>query len=256
MFMEPANRTPYDVRFRLFGIPIRITPFYWLVSLMLVMSVLDLPGGIVRGLILIVVWFISLLVHEMGHALWNRYYGVYSSIVLYSLGGVNIADERLPQRWQRIGLSLAGPAAGFLLMGLVWVSNQYYPWSEVSVYTGWTYDYLIRTNLIWGIFNLLPIWPLDGGHVCNEICSRYRPYDGLALTLKISIGLAIVYVLYALAVLSDFFPWLYVVAKWIPAAPFGIIIMGLIAVSNFQLLQQLRQGPRYVYRDDNRPPWR
>jgi stage IV sporulation protein FB len=254
MFLEP-NRTPYDVRFRSFGIPIRVHPFYWLVSVLLALPLFE-HGGIGLGLILMAVWFVSLVVHEMGHALWYRYFGTHSTIVLYGLGGLNIPDEPLPQRWQRIGASLAGPAAGFLLMGLVWVSNQYYPWSEVSLYTTWTYHVLIRINLIWGIFNLLPIWPLDGGRVSHEVCAYYRPYDGLALTLKISIGLAILYIVYALAVLSDRVPQIDAVAEWIPGTVLGIIIMGLIAVSNYQLLQQLHQGPRFVYRDDDRPPWR
>jgi len=255
MFLEP-NRTPYDVRFRLFGIPIRAHPFYWLISVLLALDVFE-HDGIVLGLILVAVVFISIVVHEMGHALWYRYFGTYSTIVLYGLGGLNIPDEPLPQRRQRIGAALAGPAAGFLLMGLVWVSNQYYRWSAASPpYTTATYEWLIYINLIWGIFNLLPIWPLDGGRVCQEICAHYRRFDGLALTLKISIGLAIVYILYALAVLSGRVPQLHAIAEWIPGTVLGIIIMGLIAVSNYQLLQQLRQGPRFVYRDDDRPPWR
>src|SRR5207249_4349173 len=75
------------------------------------------------GLTDLLVWmgcyFFSVLVHELGHVIMGILCGQHGYIVLHFFGGMAIGQYQLARRWQRIAISLAGPAAGFFLYGLV-----------------------------------------------------------------------------------------------------------------------------------------
>jgi len=110
---------------------------------------------------------VRILVHELGHAAALRGWGVPSRIVLHVMGGVTTHEAKLPTRWSRIAVSLAGPAAGMVLLGLpavlvdaAWPAPE--PWDDVLYLVVWV-------NLGWALVNLLPVLPLDGGHVAHEL---------------------------------------------------------------------------------------
>src|SRR5260370_39885036 len=108
--------TPYDLRFSLFGIPVRVHPFFWLVSLIM--------GWPLHEPKLILIWvacvFVSILVHELGHALTAKYFGWPPHIGLYSFGGYASYQPTWGHSTARTILVLiAGPGAGFVLFGLV-----------------------------------------------------------------------------------------------------------------------------------------
>src|SRR5262245_23717935 len=110
--------TPYDLRFRLLDIPVRIHPLFWLVSAIFGWRDHDLPH--------VLMWigcvFVSILVHEFGHALMSKRFNGSPSVVLYGMGGLCYSQgERTPM--ERLAVILAGPAAGFLLCGLVMVAS-------------------------------------------------------------------------------------------------------------------------------------
>jgi Zn-dependent protease len=119
--------------------------------------------------------FVSLMIHELGHALAFRRYGMDSSIFLYSFGGLAVPDGRLSVRSQRIIVSLAGPAANFLLFGIAWGTNYVQPWALTNDYTWATYNLLYFINIFLALINLLPVYPLDGGQVSKKSGSKYRP---------------------------------------------------------------------------------
>jgi hypothetical protein len=81
--------TPYDLRFRLLGIPVRVHPLFWLAT-----AVLGSGGSETLGPILIWIGcvFVSILVHEYGHGLMARLFRCRPSIVLYGLGGLCAYD--------------------------------------------------------------------------------------------------------------------------------------------------------------------
>src|SRR3569832_1985176 len=91
--------------FRLFGIPVRVEPVFLLIAGMLGYQLID------ESLSLVFVWigvtFVSILVHELGHALLLKAYGRPSSILLHGMGGVTMHDRQLP-RARGIAVSLAG----------------------------------------------------------------------------------------------------------------------------------------------------
>jgi Zn-dependent protease len=148
---------------RLGGIPIHLE---WSSLFLLVLF-----GSSLGSVALIAAWvaivLVSVLVHELGHALALRRWGVSSRIVLHAMGGVTIPTHRLPERSRRIAVSLAGPVTGMVLLGLpaVLVDQGWRapdPWDDVLFL-------VVLVNIGYGIMNLLPVLPLDGGNVAFEL---------------------------------------------------------------------------------------
>ena len=116
MFGVPA-RTEFDLNFRLFGMPVRITPFFWVMAAFLGT---DQQRDGTAFLIWILAVMVSILVHEFGHALSARYFGERPEVILYELGGLCVYDQHSSHRpWQRFIVIALGPGAGFLFVGLM-----------------------------------------------------------------------------------------------------------------------------------------
>jgi Zn-dependent protease len=245
---EP-DRSPYDLRFRLFGFPVRVHPLFWVLAALLGASWLD--AGVVFLLIWVAIAFVSILVHEFGHALAFRWFGTNSHIVLYSFGGLAVPWAEVRRRWQRIVVSLAGPAAGFLLCAAVYFSNYFRPWAGTSLYVAALYAGLFSVNLYWGIMNLLPVWPLDGGQVSEEVCSYVSPRNGRTIALQISVAVAALLCVYSLACVMGVkqdADWLRKVPSWAVGSLWTAILFGMLAYSSYQRLQQLRWSVSHWYR--------
>lgn len=148
---------------KVLGIPTRIDPSFWVLSFFIASS-----RGLNLSLILewLAVVFISVLFHELGHALIGRRFGLSPQITLYSMGGLTSWSEgRETSPPKDLAISLAGPAAGFLLGGICFVAGPAVLRAVPSELLTVAYRDLIWVNIGWGVFNLLPILPLDGGHV-------------------------------------------------------------------------------------------
>ncbi len=244
IFSEP-QRTAYDLRFSLGGIPIRVHPFFW------VLTALPAAQGdtqLIDFLLWVGVVFCSIVVHEMGHALAFRHYGWRSHIVLYSFGGLAIPDGSVGMRIQtpksRMVVALAGPLAGFLLAAVVvgivsllgyrvefqsrsfsflnfdtghgaWISNP-----NVELLVG---D-LLWVNLLWGLVNLLPVFPLDGGQFFREILLTANPRNGIRQSLWLSIGTGIAMALFCYVRLRSLY---------------SAAVFGYLAYMSYQALQSL-----------------
>src|SRR5579884_3244006 len=187
VFFEP-NETAYDLRWRMFGTPVRVHPMFWLMSL-----ILGYDGTIHLGVGFVLAWvacvFVSVLLHEFGHVWMGRLFGSHGHIVLYSFGGLAVGSNALARRWQRILVLLAGPLIQLVLFLalvclVIWVlpshpKGENHP-ADVIV------SLLLEINLIWPILNLLPIWPLDGGQITREVLQAIMPARGTAFSLGIS----------------------------------------------------------------------
>jgi stage IV sporulation protein FB len=209
LFQQPPA-TQYDLRFNIADIPVRVHPLFWLVAILL---------GSTGNLLLLPVWvlvlFISILIHELGHALAFRRFGQRSQIVLHFAGGLTIPE---PVSWgsgwanvalsrnQEIFIALAGPFAGFLFAALVMalvvisggsVLTTYLfgfiplPLSAVIPFGGSLIGLLVTlllwVNIFWGLINLMPVQPLDGGNVARNIFIQYDPFDGVRKALWLSV---------------------------------------------------------------------
>ncbi|MDO4571210.1 MAG: site-2 protease family protein [Planctomycetia bacterium] len=221
MFYEPGE-TQYDLKFRFLGIPVRVHPFFWLLSIFLGMSCPAKELLVWIGAVLI-----SVLIHEMGHAIVLRSYGFLPRIVLYSFGGLTIHD-RYTRRllwYENILVSAAGPFAGFLLAALAYLllcgNIPLFQTIFASAFLKKILYMLIYINVAWGVFNLLPIFPLDGGNIARELCMHLSPRSGFAIALQISMVTAIIAALCFIH--SGMF--------------FGAFLFGWMAYSNWQMLQ-------------------
>jgi Zn-dependent protease len=246
MLFQAPPPTRYDLRFNLAGFPVRVHPLFWLIAVFLGYS----AGDLVQILVWVAVVFISILVHELGHALAFRRYGLSSQIVLHFAGGLTIPESTYwGSRWasvalgpnQNIVISLAGPVAGFLLAALVIAGVIL---SGGSILTsrllgviplpalallpfggqvvGMFVTALLWVNIFWGLINLLPVHPLDGGSVTRNILVQADPVDGVRKSLWISVitGALIAFV-----------------AFFFLRSLFMALLFGLLAFQSYQSLQ-------------------
>jgi stage IV sporulation protein FB len=260
VLVEP-ERTSYDLRFHLLRFPVRVHPLFWVGSALLGANILEL--GVEYLLIWIAVVFVSILIHELGHALAFRLFGTDSEIVLYIFGGLAVPWSAVTGRFRRIIVALAGPFAGFVLYGLLYGSNAAFAWAAdangdaANGRPVWfLYRQLTFVNLYWGILNLLPVFPLDGGQVSREVCGKIWRSRGKRISLKISVGVATAIAAYALLCVLDARGGAAVLAQlpgWFPRGTlWTAILFGMLAVQSYQLLQQPDWTEDHW---DDRPPW-
>lgn len=257
MFLVEPPLSQGDIHFRLFGIPIRIHPFFWLVTLLIAMQGRSTPP--VEVLIWVVAVVISIVIHEMGHALTQQHFGGRPHIVLYGMGGLAICEDCDRSTRSQILISLAGPAAGFLLAFLLLVLLQMTGhdigflagnlrvttgpigepsgisllggalfWQQLSApLANLMLRNLLWINILWGLINLLPIYPLDGGRVSREVCQITNPRGGIILSLQISVAAAIGMMVVGLVLWQSIFTTLF---------------FGYLAYSSYQMLVAYRQN--------------
>ncbi|WP_353566689.1 site-2 protease family protein [Haloferula sargassicola] len=208
------------LRFSLFGIPVTIQPWFW-VTIALLGGALHsaTPDALLETLIFMVVAAISILVHEFGHALTGRRLGGgYPEVVLWAFGGLAYNHGGRFTRWQRFWMILMGPGAGFLFLGLVAIAlilvfgfqggcniltvgaigKVVFPVSEEVLAflqphhrPWWVVSSVIWINLWWGLINLLPVLPLDGGRIA-ELWMR-TPRQAYLLSATCAGGVALLF---------------------------------------------------------------
>jgi len=151
------------LQFRVSGIPVRVEPFFFLILALL--GWLNNSGQPSLIPVFMVVGGLSILLHELGHATAHRSFGAQPRVTLTGFGGVTMGPVQ--PRGRSLVVTLAGPVAGFLA-ALVGVALSRTVTSD-STFVKAAIDDLIWVNIVWGIFNLLPILPLDGGNVAADL---------------------------------------------------------------------------------------
>lgn len=221
----PAE-TPYDLRFRLLGIPVRVHPFFWLI-----MAALGFNEDVKSTIIFVGCAFVSILFHEFGHGMMSRVFGQRPAIVLYGMGGLcyyDRVDRESPGH--RFLVLVCGPLAGFLLAGIAFAGIMIAGISEtnLSPVAGKILETLIVINLLWSTINLLPIWPLDGGQMSEVVLSRISEGNGRRWAHVVSLLLSGV-----LGILAYQYGQLFM-ALW----------FAYFAFTNYQVLQMLHHYAR------------
>jgi len=185
-----------DLQFSVFGIPVRVRPSFWILGAILGYSpgaAANMGVNVVAVMFLFcLVVFVSVLVHELGHALVIQSFGWPCQITLWHIGGFAayhpIRGDSSPKR---IAIALAGPFAGFLLCGLTMVFAYFaapVEWFAGSVTASYVISAMIWVNIVWGVLNLLPVQPLDGGHVCEHLLGVFGVRNGHEWSLRIGIA--------------------------------------------------------------------
>ena len=151
-----------------FGIPVYLE---FSLIILLVLFVMD-SGSFVYGLSFALALALSIVAHELGHALMARAFGYATRDITLSLLGGCASLIALPRKaWQEFLTAIAGPAVSFAISGVSWMAFEFLPindpWTaNVLYYTKWM-------NLMLGGFNLLPGFPMDGGRVLRSIASLF-----------------------------------------------------------------------------------
>lgn len=261
--LEP-KRTNYDIHFRIGSFPVRIHPAFWLIPLLLAIRPDVKP---LHSFIWLAVVTVSILLHELGHALAIRFYGYRPWITLYAFGGLASYDpeeefgydpvfvlgehlRRYRNTRRDVVIALAGPVAGFLFAGLIvggiWLSNLWN--SGARIYFDWdfagghlvqwqfqgvandalrqTLEYLLYINIFWGLVNLLPILPLDGGQVARALLTARLGSPGLGTSFRLGMITGVAMAIVALLLWPGEFQKI-----------FGAVMFGILAFQNYQFLK-------------------
>ncbi len=175
------------IRFSLFGIPVEIQPWFWL-TMALIGGVVgaNTPEGLLATALFVIAGFISILVHELGHALTGRAFGAPTAIVLHAFGGFAAFPSARFTRLQDVLVTAAGPAVQLVLGGLAFLvlTRVEMPNLQVARF----FSSLMIVSIAWAVLNLIPVIPLDGGRLMAAFVGPRRR----ALALKISLVTAIV----------------------------------------------------------------
>jgi len=197
---------PYFIYFRFLGFPVTIHPFFWLIAVLIGMphQINNMADALIRVAVWVAAVFIAIMVHELGHALVFRYvFHVNASITLHGMGGY-AAPSHPPHRkrgwrgfWSFILLYSAGVGSGFVLAALAYLILNVIPplTAENNVVvmriSDWL-EFIIGIGVVWGIFNLLPVFPFDGGQIAREVCCAVMPRRGHRVSLYLSMTCAMV----------------------------------------------------------------
>ncbi|KAF3885850.1 MULTISPECIES: site-2 protease family protein [Nostocales] len=203
----------------LFGIPLFLDPLWFVILGLATLNfgvayqrwgpVLAWSAGIVMALLL----FGSVLLHELGHSLVARSQGIkVNSITLFLFGGIAAIEEESKTPGKAFQVAIAGPAVSvglfFLLRLLVTVLPENSP---ASVMIG---D-LSRINLVLALFNLIPGLPLDGGQVLKAALWKATGNRFQAVKLAARAGQILGYGAIALGLAVDYFTGELVTGLWI-----------------------------------------
>jgi len=177
--------------FKAFGIPVRAHWSFWLVAFVLAMQFEGaLQGGLIVSLLLIACFYGCLLLHELGHCLTARRYGINTrEIKMTMLGGMAMFESspRVPR--QELLITAAGPLVNFVIAGLLFAgqslafglpsfnSSSSLPFGlSFEAWESGFFFALMSLNLLLGIFNLLPGFPMDGGRILRALLALKLPY--------------------------------------------------------------------------------
>lgn len=252
--MDTEGSPKGTIAFRLFGIPIYITPFTWLLLAILGGGFGMRSANDLKDLVLfVVIGMVTLIVHELGHALAGRAFtGGTPVIVMAGLGGATYQEKRPEKGWQYFLMVLAGPLATLLpgmvaavvlglrighvadahqlyLFGLPFIDYDLpyslrwdFATSGVTEIELAAYGLAMAISFVWGVFNLLPMFPLDGGRLLGTLINNERVASGIGLVLALAFAV-----------------WSLAEGVW-----FNVLLGGYLAYINFNFLRATGAGAR------------
>jgi Zn-dependent protease/CBS domain-containing protein len=163
----------------IFGVPVR---FHFTFVLLVIFLIVLGAGGRQSGLgyaLYVLALFASVLLHELGHALVAKRYGIRTlEIIMFPIGGL-ARLERQPKAVEELWIALAGPAVNVVIAAglLAWWGYRADAESLRNLLVPSDSNLVHRVaigNLILAAFNLLPAFPMDGGRVLRSIIARFR----------------------------------------------------------------------------------
>ena len=208
------------------GTTITVDISFLIIAALWVASYYNPQRGIQYALIWIPVLFISVLIHELAHAGMIGLFGYGSSeIVLSGMGGVTI-NRRSAKPWHNLLISLAGPLSSFAFAFAMLMLFTQVPFTRQDPMLAVLLPLLVTANFFWGLFNLTPIAPLDGGHAMRDFLRLFLQ-DRKAFPIAVWIGMisGVAVAIWGLKMRS----------------PLIVVIMAWYVYMNFQQWQHYRE---------------
>jgi stage IV sporulation protein FB len=169
-----------------FFIPITIRPLFWLLAAFIGW----ISSNTINGTLLsVAVILISVLFHEFGHALTARAFGQKTRIELAVFGGFTYRQGRKLKLREEFLVVANGPLAGLLLFGISWFLLNKTAITNPSLLFALKFSSLV--NLFWTLMNLVPVLPLDGGHLLSIILEGIFGFKGIKMAIYIGLIIAV-----------------------------------------------------------------
>lgn len=134
-------------------------------------------AGLAWNLAAITALFICVVLHELGHSFMAMHYGIgVPRILLLPIGGMAEMDRIPREPGRELMITLAGPAVNFVIAAALWlVLGNHYAAVPLYSFKGLLWQ-LLAGNLVMGLLNLLPIFPMDGGRIFRALLALRLPY--------------------------------------------------------------------------------
>jgi Zn-dependent protease len=198
-----------------FGIPVRVH-----ITFPLILIVFGFEAGIKGGvgaalwaILLVLAVFTCVVLHEFGHSLQARRYGIrVRDIILLPIGGMARAEQLPEKPWQEIVVAISGPLVNFVLAAILF---------GLILLRGKSFDFendfltvLFSINVVLGIFNLIPAFPMDGGRILRGLLALKLSYLSATHHAK-SVGQAIAIIFVIIGFVNTNFIMLPIIAVFI-----------------------------------------
>ncbi|MEA5577895.1 site-2 protease family protein [Anabaena sp. UHCC 0451] len=213
----------------LFGIPLFLDPLWFVI-----LGLVTLNFGVAyqqwgnftawsAGLVMALLLFTSVLLHELGHSLVAQSQGIkVNSITLFFFGGIAAIEEESKTPGQAFQVAIAGPAVSIILFVLLTLGSNVIP--DTTLLNEMIRD-LARINLVVALFNLIPGLPLDGGQVLKAALWKITGDRFQAVHWAARCGQILGYSAIALGFVIDFFTQELITGLW-------IVLLGWFGIRN------------------------
>lgn len=171
-----------DMQFSVGSIPVRVQPlFLVLIFIIAWLSTQSLPLMLIWAFVI----FISVLIHELGHAITAKKYGQQVLIELFGMGGLTYRHGPQLKKWQDFIIVFNGPLAGFCLASFAYLFVKGFG-AAIPNLLAYVFVVVFNVNVFWTIINLLPVYPLDGGHLLRIFFEGIMGFRGTQLAFLLS----------------------------------------------------------------------
>ncbi|MHB1134164.1 MAG: site-2 protease family protein [Chloroflexota bacterium] len=211
-------------------------------------------AGVASGIAFILALFGTVVVHEFGHALVARRYGIKTrDITLWPIGGVATL-ERMPDKpTQEFWVALAGPvvSGGIALVLFVWLqtTREIVPLERLTVAVGPFLQRLMIANVILAVFNILPAFPMDGGRVLRAFLAMRMDY-ARATRAAATVGQAMALLFGFVGLVANPFLLFVALFVWIAAAQESAAVQTRSALSGVPVSSAMTTRFRALGRHD------
>ena len=223
---------------RLFGVPVRLHfTFLLLLAFLVFVGIGQRQSGL-ASVLYILLLFASVILHELGHALVARRYGIRTiEVVMFPIGGLARLD-RLPKPSEELWIAIAGPLVNFViafaLAAYLYATGGFAPLDLLREPTDANLAQRVALgNLILGGFNLLPAYPMDGGRILRSLLAIRRSEEQ-ATRIAVQSGQFFAILMGLFGLLSSNFMLVFIAMfVYLGAAQEGAAVRGRILTTGF-----------------------